>query len=80
MGRVCCGTRVWVTPGEVLFVLLSSQDEGTFHLKDAAKNLLKGLGSRVSLTLSWRDMWTLVVKKGGRGLQKTYETFRVCLL
>ncbi|KPP62004.1 Protein O-Mannose beta-1,2-N-acetylglucosaminyltransferase 1-like [Scleropages formosus] len=30
------------------------------------KNLLKGLGSRVSLTLSWRDMWTLVVKKGGQ--------------
>ena len=43
------------------------QDEGTFHLKDAAKNLLKTLGSQVSLNLSWRDMWTLVVKKGGRG-------------
>lgn len=42
------------------------QDEGTFHLKDAAKNLLKGLGSQVAATLSWRDMWTLVVKKGGR--------------
>lgn len=42
-----------------------TQDEGTFHLKDAAKNLLKGLGSQVAATLSWRDMWTLVVKKGG---------------
>lgn len=41
------------------------QDEGTFHLKDAARNLLKTLGSQVSLGLSWRDMWTLVVKKGG---------------
>ena len=47
-----------------VFVL---QDEGTFHLKEAAKNLLKSLGSLVSLNLSWRDMWTLVVKKGGRG-------------
>lgn len=44
------------------------QDEGTFHLKDAAKNLLKSLGSQVSLNLSWRDMWTLVVKKGGSKL------------
>lgn len=41
------------------------QDEGTFHLKDAAKNLLKSLGSQVSVSLSWRDMWTLVLKKGG---------------
>lgn len=41
------------------------KDEGTFHLKDAGKNLLKSLGSRVSLGLGWRDMWTLVVKKGG---------------
>lgn len=45
-----------------------TQDEGTFHLKDAAKNLLKGLGSQVAATLSWRDMWTLVVKKGGKDL------------
>lgn len=42
------------------------QDEGTFHLKDAAKNLLKSLGSQAALGLSWRDMWTLVVKKGGQ--------------
>ncbi|MEQ2245643.1 hypothetical protein ILYODFUR_030067 [Ilyodon furcidens] len=42
------------------------QDEGTFHLKDAAKNLLKSFGSQASLNLSWRDMWTLVVKKGGQ--------------
>lgn len=41
------------------------KDEGTFHLKDSGKNLLKSLGSQVSLGLSWRDMWTLVVKKGG---------------
>lgn len=48
------------------FFLCCIQDEGTFHLKDAAKNLLKGLGSQVASTLSWRDMWTLVVKKGGK--------------
>jgi len=42
------------------------QDEGTFHLKDSAKNLLKGLGSQAAVTLGWRDMWTQVVKKGGK--------------
>uniref|UniRef100_A0A668UAH3 Alpha-1,3-mannosyl-glycoprotein 2-beta-N-acetylglucosaminyltransferase n=1 Tax=Oreochromis aureus TaxID=47969 RepID=A0A668UAH3_OREAU len=49
-----------------VIVLNQATDEGTFHLKDAAKNLLKSLGSQVSLNLSWRDMWTLVVKKGGQ--------------
>uniref|UniRef100_A0A672ZVH6 Protein O-linked-mannose beta-1,2-N-acetylglucosaminyltransferase n=1 Tax=Sphaeramia orbicularis TaxID=375764 RepID=A0A672ZVH6_9TELE len=53
-----------VTRGRVL--IFTIKDEGTFHLKDAAKNLLKSLGSQVSLSLSWRDMWTLVVKKGGQ--------------
>nr|XP_020482973.1 protein O-linked-mannose beta-1,2-N-acetylglucosaminyltransferase 1-like [Labrus bergylta] len=53
-----------VTRGRVL--IFTIKDEGTFHLKDAAKNLLKTLGSQVSLNLSWRDMWTLVVKKGGQ--------------
>ncbi|KAM7012207.1 protein O-linked-mannose beta-1,2-N-acetylglucosaminyltransferase 1 [Tautogolabrus adspersus] len=53
-----------VTRGRVL--IFTIKDEGTFHLKDSAKNLLKSLGSQVSLNLSWRDMWTLVVKKGGQ--------------
>lgn len=41
------------------------QDEGSFHLKDTAKNVLKSLGSQVAPFLSWRDMWTFVGKKGG---------------
>ncbi|RXM31925.1 Protein O-linked-mannose beta-1,2-N-acetylglucosaminyltransferase 1, partial [Acipenser ruthenus] len=53
-----------VTRGRVL--IFTIKDEGSFHLKEAAKTLLKGLGSQVSLSLSWRDMWTLVVKKGGQ--------------
>ncbi|XP_060775984.1 protein O-linked-mannose beta-1,2-N-acetylglucosaminyltransferase 1 isoform X3 [Neoarius graeffei] len=59
-----------VTRGRVL--IFTIKDEGTFHLKDAAKNLLKGLGSQVAATLSWRDMWTLVVKKGGKDLLTVY--------
>ncbi|XP_056607524.1 protein O-linked-mannose beta-1,2-N-acetylglucosaminyltransferase 1 [Triplophysa dalaica] len=53
-----------VTRGRIF--IFTVKDEGTFHLKDAAKNLLKGLGSPVAVTLGWRDMWTLVVKKGGQ--------------
>uniref|UniRef100_A0A8C5D8G2 Protein O-linked-mannose beta-1,2-N-acetylglucosaminyltransferase n=1 Tax=Gouania willdenowi TaxID=441366 RepID=A0A8C5D8G2_GOUWI len=53
-----------VTRGRIL--IFTVKDEGTFHLKDAAKNLLKSYGSQVSVNLSWRDMWTLVVKKGGQ--------------
>lgn len=41
------------------------QDEGSFHLKDTAKSLLKSLGSQVAASLGWRDMWTFVGKKGG---------------
>ncbi|CAN9500824.1 unnamed protein product [Ophioblennius macclurei] len=52
-----------VTRGRVL--IFTIKDEGTFHLKDAAKNVLKGLGSSEAPNLSWRDMWTLVVQKGG---------------
>ncbi|KAJ7986264.1 hypothetical protein DPEC_G00338140 [Dallia pectoralis] len=53
-----------VTRGRVL--IFTIKDEGTFHLKESAQNLLKGLGSLAGLNLSWRDMWTLVVKKGGQ--------------
>lgn len=52
-----------VTRGRVL--IFTIKDEGTFHLKDAAKNLLKSLGSSRVQNLNWRDMWTLVVQKGG---------------
>ncbi|XP_055077171.1 protein O-linked-mannose beta-1,2-N-acetylglucosaminyltransferase 1 isoform X2 [Periophthalmus magnuspinnatus] len=53
-----------VTRGRVL--IFTIKDEGTFHLKDSARALLKSLGSEASLGLSWRDMWTLVLRKGGQ--------------
>uniref|UniRef100_A0A8C8RC34 Protein O-linked-mannose beta-1,2-N-acetylglucosaminyltransferase n=1 Tax=Pelusios castaneus TaxID=367368 RepID=A0A8C8RC34_9SAUR len=52
-----------VTRGRVL--IFSIKDEGSFHLKDTAKSLLKSLGSQVASSLSWRDMWSFVGKKGG---------------
>ncbi|KGL73908.1 Protein O-linked-mannose beta-1,2-N-acetylglucosaminyltransferase 1, partial [Tinamus guttatus] len=52
-----------VARGRIL--IFTIKDEGSFHLKDTAKNLLKSLGSQVAPFLSWRDMWTFVGKKGG---------------
>ncbi|KAL5487412.1 hypothetical protein EMCRGX_G020007 [Ephydatia muelleri] len=43
-------------------------DEGTFSLKDNGRNGLKALGSRLSASLSWRDMWAFVAVKGGEAL------------
>uniref|UniRef100_A0A8D2KSF4 Protein O-linked-mannose beta-1,2-N-acetylglucosaminyltransferase n=1 Tax=Varanus komodoensis TaxID=61221 RepID=A0A8D2KSF4_VARKO len=55
-----------VARGRIL--IFTIKDEGSFHLKDTAKNLLKSLGSQVAASLSWRDMWTFVGKKGGQEL------------
>uniref|UniRef100_A0A8D0GUB0 Protein O-linked-mannose beta-1,2-N-acetylglucosaminyltransferase n=1 Tax=Sphenodon punctatus TaxID=8508 RepID=A0A8D0GUB0_SPHPU len=52
-----------VARGRIL--IFTVKDEGSFHLKDTAKSLLKSLGSQVAASLSWRDMWTFVGKKGG---------------
>uniref|UniRef100_A0A8C0GZ43 Protein O-linked-mannose beta-1,2-N-acetylglucosaminyltransferase n=1 Tax=Chelonoidis abingdonii TaxID=106734 RepID=A0A8C0GZ43_CHEAB len=52
-----------VARGRIL--IFSIKDEGSFHLKDSAKSLLKSLGSQVISSLSWRDMWSFVGKKGG---------------
>uniref|UniRef100_A0A8C5IZJ1 Protein O-linked-mannose beta-1,2-N-acetylglucosaminyltransferase n=1 Tax=Junco hyemalis TaxID=40217 RepID=A0A8C5IZJ1_JUNHY len=52
-----------VARGRIL--IFTIKDEGSFHLKETAKNVLKSLGSQVAPFLSWRDMWTFVGKKGG---------------
>uniref|UniRef100_K7FYZ4 Protein O-linked-mannose beta-1,2-N-acetylglucosaminyltransferase n=1 Tax=Pelodiscus sinensis TaxID=13735 RepID=K7FYZ4_PELSI len=52
-----------VARGRIL--IFSIKDEGSFHLKDPAKSLLKALGSQAASSLSWRDMWSFVGKKGG---------------
>uniref|UniRef100_A0A8C5X6C9 Protein O-linked-mannose beta-1,2-N-acetylglucosaminyltransferase n=1 Tax=Malurus cyaneus samueli TaxID=2593467 RepID=A0A8C5X6C9_9PASS len=55
-----------VARGRIL--IFTIKDEGSFHLKETAKNVLKSLGSQVAPFLSWRDMWTFVGKKGGESL------------
>ena len=40
------------------------KDEGTFHMKQAARDMLGRLGSKRSLQMGWRDMWAFVTIKG----------------
>uniref|UniRef100_A0A8C2V383 Protein O-linked-mannose beta-1,2-N-acetylglucosaminyltransferase n=1 Tax=Chinchilla lanigera TaxID=34839 RepID=A0A8C2V383_CHILA len=51
-----------VAPGRVL--ICTVKDEGSFHLKDTAKALLRSLGSQAGPTLGWRDTWAFVGRKG----------------
>ncbi len=48
-----------------LCVCACVQDEGTFSLKENGRSGLRALGSKLSSSLSWRDMWALVAVKGG---------------
>ncbi|XP_021539537.1 protein O-linked-mannose beta-1,2-N-acetylglucosaminyltransferase 1 isoform X2 [Neomonachus schauinslandi] len=52
-----------VAPGRVL--ICTVKDEGSFHLKDTAKALLRSLGSQAGPALGWRDTWAFVGCKGG---------------
>ncbi|EQB77442.1 protein O-linked-mannose beta-1,2-N-acetylglucosaminyltransferase 1 isoform 7 [Camelus ferus] len=54
-----------VAPGRVL--ICTVKDEGSFHLKDTAKALLRSLGSQAGPALGWRDTWAFVGRKGGAG-------------
>ncbi|XP_033095653.1 protein O-linked-mannose beta-1,2-N-acetylglucosaminyltransferase 1-like isoform X1 [Anneissia japonica] len=47
-------------------IILTVKDEGSFHLKDTARNLLKLLGSEKSMHLGWRDTWAMVTQKKGK--------------
>lgn len=42
------------------------QDEGTFQMKQPARELLQRLGSRRAQLISWRDMWAMVTQKAMR--------------
>ncbi len=45
-------------------IVCAIKDEGTFHLKQAARDMLKRLGSKRSQQIGWRDMWAFVTIKG----------------
>lgn len=45
-------------------IIFAIKDEGTFNLRSSARNVLEKLGSRHASSLSWRDMWAMVIQKG----------------
>ncbi|XP_050425936.1 protein O-linked-mannose beta-1,2-N-acetylglucosaminyltransferase 1-like [Adelges cooleyi] len=47
-------------------VIFAIKDEGSFHLRENARKIIKDLGSNKFQILSWRDMWAMVVQKGVR--------------
>ena len=51
--------------GRVL--ICTVRDEGSFHLKDTARVLLRSLGSQAGPALGWRVTWAFVGRKGGAG-------------
>ncbi|KAL1130280.1 hypothetical protein AAG570_013218 [Ranatra chinensis] len=54
-------------------VIFAIKDEGTFQLKGAARSLLERLGSRHAQSLSWRDMWAMVIQKGAKVFGESYS-------
>ena len=45
------------------FVISIFQDEGSFQMKKAARELLQTIGSVKAADLSWRDMWAMITIK-----------------
>lgn len=54
-------------------IVFAIKDEGTFQMKQAARDLLRRLGSRKASHLGWRDMWAMVTQKGGKMLAENYS-------
>jgi len=50
-----------ISPGRIL--IFAVLDEGSFQLKDAARNLLTLLGSQKMHNFGWRDMWVMITVK-----------------
>lgn len=61
----CNVTRFYFKVSNGRIIVMTVKDEGTFHLKQAARDLLERLGSTRSHQISWRDMWAFVTLKKG---------------
>ncbi|GAB6028767.1 hypothetical protein CHUAL_004583 [Chamberlinius hualienensis] len=54
-------------------IIFTIKDEGTFQMKQQARDLLKRLGSQKANLIGWRDMWALVTQKGGKMFGESYS-------
>ncbi|KAK2723356.1 hypothetical protein QYM36_001876 [Artemia franciscana] len=54
-------------------LIFAIKDEASYHLREAARNCLKNLGSKYSYLVGWRDMWVFVAQKGGKPLGEEFS-------
>ncbi|XP_046405731.1 protein O-linked-mannose beta-1,2-N-acetylglucosaminyltransferase 1-like isoform X2 [Ischnura elegans] len=54
-------------------IVFAIKDEGTFQMKQPARDLLKRLGSKRAQVIGWRDMWAMVIHKGGKMFGESYS-------
>ena len=58
------------------------QDEGSFQMKSATRDVLTHLGSDKAGSLGWRDTWVMVTIKGGKpwgGVTSKYDNTSLCV-
>nr|CAD7461647.1 unnamed protein product [Timema tahoe] len=60
-----------VSDGRV--IIFAIKDEGTFQMKQPARELLKRLGSKRADVIGWRDMWAMVTQKGAKMFGESYS-------
>nr|XP_046914678.1 protein O-linked-mannose beta-1,2-N-acetylglucosaminyltransferase 1-like [Dermatophagoides farinae] len=64
-----------ITDGRI--IVFAIKDEGTFQMKQAARDLLKRMGSKRSHQIGWRDMWCFVVRKNTQDGDKSESSSNV---
>jgi hypothetical protein len=56
-----------------MMTVINLQDEGSFQMKQPARDLLKRLGSKRAQVVGWRDMWAMVTQKGAKMFGESYS-------
>ena len=51
---------------------MTIKDEGTFQMKQMAREVLKKLGSKRYAQIGWRDMWAMAAQKGNQMYGESY--------
>uniref|UniRef100_T1IT97 Protein O-linked-mannose beta-1,2-N-acetylglucosaminyltransferase n=1 Tax=Strigamia maritima TaxID=126957 RepID=T1IT97_STRMM len=54
-------------------IIFTIKDEGTFQMKQSARDMLRRLGSKKANLIGWRDMWAMVAQKGGKMFGESYS-------